>query len=150
MCSKAREHTAVTCCLRNGWKLAVVGGVCALGIGGQAGWMPVAAQQQTAAVESDNPLSGDPDAIKAGRRLFNTWCTQCHGGKADGNARFGKYAADLTKFSLGYTEFAATVVAGRPDKMMPPWDGVLDGEQISQIGAYLETLAVPGANWKDP
>ena len=42
------------------------------------------------------------------------------------------------------------MVAGRPDKMMPPWDGVLDGEQISQIGAYLETLAVPGANWKDP
>jgi mono/diheme cytochrome c family protein len=140
----------VTCCLRKGWKLAIACGVCVLGMGGGAGLMPVAAQQQTAAVESDNPLSGDPDAIVAGRRLFNTWCTQCHGGKANGEARFGKYAADLTKFSLGYTEFATIVVAGRPDRMMPPWDGVLDGEQISQIGAYLETLAVPGANWKDP
>ena len=46
-----------------------------------AGLMPVAAQQQTAAVASDNPLSGDPDAIKAGRQLFNTWCTQCHGAR---------------------------------------------------------------------
>jgi mono/diheme cytochrome c family protein len=86
----------VTCCLRNGWKLAIVCGVCALGMGGGAGLMPVAAQQQTAAVESDNPLTGDPDAIVAGRKLFNTWCTQCHGGKANGEARFGKYAADLS------------------------------------------------------
>jgi mono/diheme cytochrome c family protein len=140
----------VTYRVRNEWRLAVVCGVCALGLGAGAGLTPVAAQQQTAAVESDNPLSGDPDAIVAGRKLFNTWCTQCHGGKADGNARFGKYAADLTKFKKGYTEFATVVVAGRPDKMMPPWDGVLDGEQISQIGAYLETLSVPGANWKDP
>ena len=44
---------------------------------------------------------------------------------------------------------AMVVVAGRPDRQMPPWDGVLDGEQISQIGAYLETLAVEGANWED-
>jgi quinohemoprotein ethanol dehydrogenase len=139
----------VTCCLRNGWKLAVVLGVCALGIGGGNGPMPVAAQQQTAAVPSDNPLSGDPAAIEAGRRLYNTWCSQCHGGKANGESRFGKYAADLTKFKKGYTEFAMIVVAGRTDRQMPPWDGVLDGEQISQIGAYLETLAVPGANWKD-
>ena len=139
----------MTLWLRNRWKLAVVGSVCALGIGAGAGSLPLAAQQQTAAVPSDNPLSGDPDAIEAGRRLYNTWCSQCHGGKADGVSRFGKYAADLTKFSKGYTEFAMIVVAGRPDKQMPPWDGVLDGEQISQIGAYLETLAVAGANWED-
>jgi mono/diheme cytochrome c family protein len=116
---------------------------------GGAGLAPVAAQQQTTAVPSDNPLSGDPDAIKAGRRLFNTWCTQCHGGKADGTSPSGKLGADLTKCSNGYTEFAATVVAGRPGKQMPPWNGVLDGEQIWQIGAYLETLAGPDANWKD-
>jgi quinohemoprotein ethanol dehydrogenase len=139
----------VTCRLRNGWKLAVVWAVCALGIGAGAGSSPVTAQQQTVAVPSDNPLSGDPAAIDAGRRLYNTWCSQCHGGKANGESRFGKYAADLTKFKKGYTEFATIVVAGRPDKQMPPWDGVLDGEQISQIGAYLETLAVEGANWED-
>jgi cytochrome c oxidase cbb3-type subunit 3 len=134
--------------LHNACKQAAICGVCALGIGG-IGLVPLAAQQQTAAVASDNPLSGDPDAIKAGRKLFNTWCTQCHGGDAKGQSPFGKLGADLTKFSLGYTEFAAVVVAGRPDKQMPPWDGVLNGEQISQIGAYLETLAGPGANWKD-
>ena len=133
----------MTSCLRDGLKVVFVclGAVAA---GGGMALAPAAAQQQTAAVPSDNP-----QAIEAGRRLYNTWCSQCHGGKANGESRFGKYAADLTKFKKGYTEFAAIVVAGRPDKQMPPWDGVLDGEQISQIGAYLETLAVEGANWED-
>lgn len=139
----------MTCCLRNGLKLAVASGAVAIGVVALMGQVPVVAQQQTAAVPSDNPLSGDPEAIEAGRRLYNTWCSQCHGGKANGESRFGKYAADLTKFSKGYTEFTIAVVAGRPDRQMPPWDGVLDGEQISQIGAYLETLSVEGANWED-
>lgn len=139
----------MTGCLRNGLKLAAISGAVAIGSLGLTGQIPAVAQQHTAAVPSDNPLSGDPEAIEAGRRLYNTWCSQCHGGKADGVSRFGKYAADLTKFSKGYTEFTIAVVAGRPDRQMPPWDGVLDGEQISQIGAYLETLAVEGANWED-
>ena len=140
----------MTCGLPNRLKLAVLSAAVAIGAVASTGHTPVAAQQQTAAVPSDNPLSGDPAAIEAGRRLYNTWCSQCHGGKANGESRFGKYAADLTKFSKGYTEFATVVVAGRPDRQMPPWDGVLDGEQISQIGAYLETLAVEGvANWED-
>jgi quinohemoprotein ethanol dehydrogenase len=139
----------VTCRLPNRPKLAVLYVAVAIGAVCWTGPTPVAAQQQTAAVPSDNPLSGDPAAIEAGRRLYNTWCSQCHGGKANGESRFGKYAADLTKFSKGYTEFTIAVVEGRPDKQMPPWDGVLDGEQISQIGAYLETLAVEGANWED-
>jgi quinohemoprotein ethanol dehydrogenase len=107
------------------------------------------ADETAAPIASSNPLSGDPEAIEAGRRLYNTWCSQCHGGKADGVSRFGKYAADLRKFSQGYTEFAIVVVEGRTERRMPPWDGVLDGEQVSQIGAYLETLAIEGANWED-
>ena len=76
--------------------------------------------------------------------MYNTWCTQCHGGKADGVSRFGKYAADLRKFNQGYTEFAPVVVS-RPDRQADAALGrVLDGEQISQIGAYLETLADRG------
>jgi mono/diheme cytochrome c family protein len=97
---------------------------------------------------SDNPLSGDEEAIAAGRKIFNTFCAQCHGPEADGIApRFGKYSADLRKFNKGFFEFAGIVVEGRPDKQMPPWGDYLDGEQISQIGAYLETLAIDGAKW---
>jgi quinohemoprotein ethanol dehydrogenase len=129
-----------------------LGSVLALGVVAGLWWLApalVAADEAARPVPSSNPLSGDPEAIEAGRKLYGTWCSQCHGGKADGVSRFGKYAADLRQFKLGYTEFAMVVVDGRTERRMPPWDGVLDGEQISQIGAYLETLAIEGANWED-
>ncbi len=100
-------------------------------------------------VASDNPMSGDQTAIKQGRKLFNTFCTQCHGGQGNGESRFGKYGADLRKFKKGYSQFVGIVAGGLPGKQMPPWEQYLDGDQISQIGAYLETLAIDGANWKD-
>ena len=103
---------------------------------------------QRVAVASSNPDSGKPEAITAGRELFNTWCMQCHGPKADGVSRFGKYAGDLRVFWRGYGEFVTIVKNGRTQKQMPPWKDVLDDAKIAQIGAYLETLAIEGANWK--
>jgi len=61
-----------------------------------------------------NPVSGNPEAIEAGRKLYFTWCVQCHGPKADGVSRFGKYAADLREFWRGYREFVTSVKNGRP------------------------------------
>src|SRR5215831_6235152 len=99
-------------------------------------------------VESSNPLSGNAEAIEIGLRLYFTWCVQCHGVKANGESRFGKYAGDLTKFWRGYKEFVQIVKNGRPGRQMPPWREVLDDENVSKIGAFLETRAVEGANWK--
>lgn len=100
-------------------------------------------------IASSNPLSGNSEAIEAGRKLYYTWCTQCHGPKADGVSRFGNYAADLRKFWRGYSEFVTIVTNGRPEKQMPPWKEVLDKTKISQVGAFLETLSIEGAVWKD-
>ena len=99
-------------------------------------------------VPSSNPLSGDPEAIDLGKRLYFTWCVQCHGPKANGESRFGKYAGNLTVFWRGYKEFVVIVKNGRPSKQMPPWKEVLDDDNIAKIGAYLETRAEEGANWK--
>ena len=93
---------------------------------------------------SSNPLSGNPESIELGKQLFVTWCAQCHGTEATG----GKYGANLTIFFRGYKEFLVTVKNGRAGKQMPPWKDVLDEEALNKIGAYLETLAQPGANWK--
>jgi mono/diheme cytochrome c family protein len=102
-----------------------------------------------AAVPSANPLSGDPAAIEEGHKLYAMWCGQCHGPKADGvSERWGKYAADLRAFWRGYDEFVRITHEGVPDKQMPPWEGVLNDEQIAQIGAWLETQAIEGANWQ--
>jgi len=100
-------------------------------------------------VPSSNPLSGDAEAIALGKRLYFTWCSPCHGAKADGETpRFGKYGANLTTFFRGYKEFVVIVKEGRPGKQMPPWKTVLDDDNIAKIGAYLETLAQPNANWR--
>jgi mono/diheme cytochrome c family protein len=114
-----------------------------------------AAQTPAKKVESSNPLSGDADAIDLGRRLFGDWCSVCHGIRANGESRFGKYAANLTKFWRGYKEFTQIVKNGRTGQigMMPPFGKppdylVLDDESINKIGAFLETLAEEGANWK--
>lgn len=105
-------------------------------------------ESTTTTIASSNPLSGNAEAIEQGRKLYFKWCTQCHGPKADGVSRFGKYAADLRKFWRGYNEFVTIVKVGRTEKQMPPWKDVLKDEEINQIGAYLETLAIEGANWK--
>ena len=110
----------------------------------------LAADESATPIASSNPFSGDPGAIQQGTKLYFRWCVQCHGPKADGTSpRWGKYAQDLRKFWRGYSEFIAIVVAGRPKKKMMAFGPYLSGEEISQIGAYLETLALEGANWKD-
>jgi mono/diheme cytochrome c family protein len=96
------------------------------------------------ATASANPLSAKAEAIEQGKQLFLTWCAQCHGTSATG----GKYGADLTIFALGFKEFLVTVKNGRVEKQMPPWKDVLDENSVTQIAAYLESVAQPGANWK--
>lgn len=96
-----------------------------------------------------NPLSGKPDAIKAGRDLYWKFCVQCHGKHADGvSTRWGGYAKDLRKWRYGYPEFIVVVLNGRPKKRMPPWGGYLEEEEIAEIAAFLETLAIEGARWQ--
>ena len=104
-------------------------------------------------VPATNPLSGNQAAMKEGRSWYLAICALCHGVGADGVGERGA-AADLRVFNKGFRKFVETVkngkdVPGRIQKM-PPWGGVLADEQIYQIGAYLETLAKEGANWKSP
>ena len=103
------------------------------------------------AIPEVNPLSGNDKAISAGRTWFRSVCAACHGGRADGAGERGN-GADLRKFNKGFELFVQTVKKGRevPGRVqsMPAWGGVLDDKTIYEIGAYLETLAMDGANWK--
>jgi mono/diheme cytochrome c family protein len=99
-----------------------------------------------------NPLSGDPKAIKSGQSWYRGVCALCHGGRADGQGERGT-GADLRKFNLGFKGYVEVVKKGRQVQGriqgMPGWAGVLDDKTIYEIGAYLETLAMEGANWKE-
>lgn len=99
-------------------------------------------------IESANPMSGDPEAIEAGAFLYGRWCVQCHGVKADGvSPRWGKWGFDLRTWFRGYEKFIEVVAVGKLPKM-PPFGEYLDFDQISQIGAFLETVSIEGANWQ--
>jgi mono/diheme cytochrome c family protein len=98
-----------------------------------------------------NPMSGDAKAIREGKSWFMNVCSPCHGGKADGSGERGT-AADLRKWNKGFRKFVATVKSGKDTgrtMTMPAWGAVLDEKTILQISAFVETLAIEGANWKE-
>jgi mono/diheme cytochrome c family protein len=98
-----------------------------------------------------NPLSGDAKSIRGGKSWFVNVCSPCHGGKADGAGERGT-AADLRKWNKGFRKFVETVKDGKNTgraMTMPAWGAVLDEKTIFEVGAYLETLAIEGANWKE-
>ena len=100
-------------------------------------------------VPAPNPLPGLPAAISEGRSWFRAVWSFCHGLWAEGGRGGGP---DLRGFDKGFRKFVETVKSGRdvPGRAvkMPAWGGVLSDQQIYQIGAYLETLARDGANWR--
>jgi mono/diheme cytochrome c family protein len=108
-------------------------------------------------VPDANPLSGDAAAIRSGKSDYRAICSVCHGGRADGageRASSAKTPADLRKFNKGFKKYMELVkngvqTPGREIKDMPAWGGVLDDPTLLKIGAYLETLAIEGANWKE-
>lgn len=98
-----------------------------------------------------NPYTGDAKAIREGRSWYRNVCSNCHGGRADGQGERGT-GADLRKFNKGFHKFVTIVLDGREVQGriqgMPGWRGVLKEEDIYRIGAYLETVAIEGSNWK--
>lgn len=127
------------------WLLAVF---CAAGL-----WMVLvpASMAEDDEIPEANPYSGDKKAIRSGRSWYRNVCSPCHGGRADGQGERGT-GADLRKQKLGYKGFVQVVLDGRKVQgriqYMPGWRGVLSMKDILEITAYVETLALPEANWK--
>lgn len=99
-----------------------------------------------------NPYSGNAAAIKSGRSWYQNLCGTCHGATANGAGERGQ-GADLRKVKLGFKGFVNVVKNGRKipgqSAFMPSWAGAIDDKAIFEIGAYLETLALEEANWKE-
>ena len=104
---------------------------------------PPAAQTAAASPRpsSDRGLAGD---AVAGRKLFNSTCSHCHGpdavqGERRRNLRLlqHRYGGDFDQ------AFMNTVTHGRVDKGMPNWSGVLDEAQFRNILAFLHSVQEP-------
>jgi mono/diheme cytochrome c family protein len=126
----------LTAALASMWSLGLLGAVTA----------------QADEIPDVNPYSGDAKSIASGKSWYRGVCALCHGGRADGAGERGN-GADLRKFDKGFKRYVQTVLDGRQipgqSQAMPAWKGVLDEKTIYEIGAYLETLAIEGANWKE-
>jgi mono/diheme cytochrome c family protein len=88
-----------------------------------------------------NPFEGDPDAVRAGGKLFERHCAECHGMKAEG----GKRAPSLLREEVQQAPPGAifwVLTNGVVWHGMPVWSK-LPEPQRWQIVAFLKSFRVP-------
>jgi mono/diheme cytochrome c family protein len=98
---------------------------------------------------------GDPLAVNnviyQGWKMFEVYCTRCHGEDAVGTS----FAPALTRSlgpegSIDHKAFWLTVTYGRPAKGMPTWGNLLSPEQKEDVYNYLRARAVGGMGYGRP
>jgi polar amino acid transport system substrate-binding protein len=107
---------------------------------------PVAPQPAAAATPAEPGISTTPEAIAAGRKLFNDNCSHCHGpdavqGEQRRNLRLlrQRYGNDMAQM------FMTTVTHGRVTKGMPNWSGIISPAEFHKILAFLSSIQEPGS-----
>ncbi len=89
-------------------------------------------------VQAEKPRPADP---KFGKRVYATFCVQCHRPEGTGGGLPGLGAADFTRPGgvLGKSdeELIARISQGIPGKTMPPFGYVLSPQQIADVLAYV-------------
>ena len=93
--------------------------------------MPVAAQQADS--------GGDQPQVDVGKRTYAQNCSHCHGPNM---VNPGTITPDLRTFPDDRTRFVTTVKQGKNGKM-PPWDDILNDEQIADVWAYVSSRRKP-------
>lgn len=84
---------------------------------------------------TENPHSGDAEAIERGRSLYRRTCYICH---LDSGGR----GPDLRKSTLRGQDFMRIVINGKKNTQMPAWKGKLSEEDMWKILAYVRSLTV--------
>src|SRR3989442_14368498 len=99
--------------------------------------MALAAQQADRVI---NPLAGQPEAVQAGRGLYNQACQSCHGPAGLGERGRGP-ALNSGAFAHGSedADLFHTIRTGVPRSEMPGFRGLSD-EQIWQMIEYIRKL----------
>jgi len=102
---------------------------------------PVWGRAGDGSLRLENPYAGRTDISEQGRSLLNQYCSHCHGP----NAEQGERPRDLRRLKIRYgdkavTVFWTTVNAGRMDKGMPVWGGVLPEDTLWRIYTFLESV----------
>jgi mono/diheme cytochrome c family protein len=91
-----------------------------------------------------NPLESDPDAVAAGRNLFEQHCSECHGAAAEGGKKGPNLRAEEVQSSSPGTIFWV-LTNGVVRRGMPVWSK-LPEPQRWQLVTYVKSLGIKPAN----
>ena len=79
------------------------------------------------------------DRVAAGRSLFSTACSHCHGAEGAGRGMGGAVPA-IRNYEGGQEKFLRIVENGKQGTAMAPFKGILTEEEILSIYQYLTSL----------
>jgi mono/diheme cytochrome c family protein len=91
-----------------------------------------------------NPLESDPEAVAAGRNLFEQHCGECHGNTAEGGKKGPSLCAEPVQNSEPGALFWL-LTNGVVRRGMPVWSK-LPEPQRWQLVAYIKSLGAKHAN----
>ena len=93
-------------------------------------------------------LIADPNSVKAGKEIFLSKCSSCHG--EHGQGIIGPNLTDHFWLHGKGTavDIFKTVDKGVPDKGMPPWGPILAASEVKNVVAFVKTLQ--GTNPANP
>ena len=103
----------------------------------QAKYGPIFARYAKIPVDQ---LAKDPEAIKIGRRLFTTNCSQCHGATATGSFGFPNLT-DSEWMWGGTGKDIQTTISGGRNAAMPAWGPVLGDQGVKEVANYVMSLS---------
>jgi cytochrome c oxidase cbb3-type subunit III len=85
-------------------------------------------------------LAADEAAMKAGERLYVTYCAVCHGSDARGASGFPNLRDNDWLYGGSPEQIEATLLHGR-NGVMPAWESSLGEEGIEQVASYVMSIA---------
>lgn len=86
-------------------------------------------------------VAADPEAMAMGKRLFQTYCMQCHGADARGAKGFPNLTDNDWLGGDGSPEYIKTTIAQGRIGVMTPFKDILSEEQIRDVAHYVRSLS---------
>ncbi len=85
-------------------------------------------------------LADDAAALGVGKRLFATYCTQCHGSDAGGARGFPNLTDNDWLYGGTPEAIQQSILMGR-QAVMPAWGAIIGEEATQNVASYVEHLA---------
>jgi cytochrome c oxidase cbb3-type subunit 3 len=103
----------------------------------EAKYGPIYAQYRDVPVPA---LAKNDDAVGMGKRLYLTYCMQCHGSDARGSAGFPNLTDNDWQWGGDPQAIKTSIVNGR-NAVMPAWKAVIGEDGTEQVTAYVMQLS---------